>query len=289
MIQSQKEFCFCTLALGKKYSALASLLAKDIEIYSPNTSFIILTDHPEEFSKHSQVVVFKHEQQGVKCYHDKRFAIAKALSLFNSCIFIDSDMRILAPVPEDMQWLLTPGISARACMDMPKKFTKVLAGTANSKFLKEFAVVKNATKMLNLETSWKDISFVHEYLFSVTKDSGKEIEFLQQWDMLANYFELNGIYEGEGNAIGLAAYKAGLAVRWSEMEGISFFNNKIELVKISKGQSNTDEISKYFEEHEKILYPKRSFVSKAIDKLGKAIMHFYRKIRFKIVRSSLLN
>ncbi|MHC5732957.1 MAG: hypothetical protein ACYTXY_54765, partial [Nostoc sp.] len=86
-----------------------------------------------------------------------------------------------------------------------------------------------------METSWKDISFVHEYLFSVTKDSGKEIEFLQQWDMLANYFELNGIYEGEGSAIGLAAYKAGLAVRWSEMEGISFFNNKIELVKISKG------------------------------------------------------
>lgn len=121
MIQSEKNFCFCTLALGKKYSALASLLAKDIEIYSPNTSFIILTDHPEEFSKYRQVLVFKHEQQGVKCYHDKRFAIAKALSLFNSCIFIDSDMRILASVPEDMQWLLTPGISARACMDMPKK------------------------------------------------------------------------------------------------------------------------------------------------------------------------
>ena len=289
MIKSEKNFCFCTLALGKKYSALASLLAKDIEIYSPNTSLIILTDYPEEFSKYPQVLVFKHKQQGVKCYHDKRFAIAKALSLFNSCIFIDSDMRILAPVPEDMQWLLTPGISARACMDMPKKFTKVLAGTANSNFVKEFAVVQNATKMLKLEANWKDINFVHEYLFSVTKDSGKEIEFLQQWDMLANYFELNGIYDGEGSAIGLAAYKAGLAVRWSEMEGISFFNNKIELVKISKGQSNKEEISKYLEEHEKILYPQRSFLSKAIDKLGKAIMHFYRKMRFKIVRSSLVN
>ncbi|MEH1783154.1 hypothetical protein [Nostoc sp.] len=289
MIQSEKNFCFCTLALGKKYIALACLLAKDIEIHSPNTYLIVLTDDPEEFSRYSQVLAFKHQQQGVKCYHDKRFAIAKSLSLFNSCIFIDSDMRILASVPEDMQWLLTPGISARACMDMPKKFAKVLAGTANSKLVREFAVVQDATKMLNLEASWKDINFVHEYLFSVTKDSGKEIEFLNQWEVLANYFELNGIYEGEGNAIGLAAYKAGLTVRWSEMEGISFFNNKIEIVKINKGQSNRDEISKYFEEHDKILYPKRSFLGKAIDKLGKAITHFYRKIRFKIVRSSLLN
>ncbi|WP_375467144.1 hypothetical protein, partial [uncultured Nostoc sp.] len=210
---SQQEFCFCTLALGKVYRTLAGFLAKDLELYSPNTAFIILTDHPQEFSKYPQALAFQHQQQGVKCYHDKRFAIAKALSLFNSCIFIDSDMRILAPVPEDIEWLLEPGISARACMDMPKKFAKAL-GTTNKKFSREIEVIKKAAQFFNLEPEWENVTFVHEYLFSVTKSTGKEIDFLETWSILAKYFELNGVYEGEGNAIGLAAYKAGLPVRW---------------------------------------------------------------------------
>jgi hypothetical protein len=284
MTQSEKQFCFCTLALGKKYCALASLLAKDIEIYSPNTKFVILTDHPEEFSEYTHVLAFQHQQQGVKCYHDKRFVIAKALSLFDSCIFLDADMRILATVSDDMKWLMKPGIAARACMLMPKKFTKVLEGKADAHFRREFEFVKKAAQKLNLDAEWQNIQFVHEYLFSVTKDAGKEIEFLQQWDILANYFELNEIYDGEGSAIGLAAYKAGLPVIWSEMDGLSFFNTKIEIVRLQKGQSSLETVSKYFEEHDRILYPKSPLWKKAQQKIVKEIMHFYRKIQFQIKR-----
>lgn len=281
---SEQQFCFCTLALGKVYRGLASLLAKDLEIYSPNTAFIVLTDNPQEFSKYSQVLAFQHQQQGVKCYHDKRFAIAKALSLFNSCIFIDSDMRILAPVPEYIEWLLEPGISARACMDMPKKFAKALTKT-DKYFSREIEVIKKAAQFLNLDPECENVTFVHEYLFSVTKSTGKEIEFLETWEILAKYFELNGVYEGEGNAIGLAAYKAGLPVRWSEMSGISFFNNKTELIKIQKGQSNMDEMLTYFQEHGKLAHPKRSLLEKIVFKLSKAIMHVYRAIKYRVVTS----
>ncbi|WP_298921403.1 hypothetical protein [uncultured Nostoc sp.] len=281
---SQQQFCFCTLALGKVYRGLASLLAKDLELYSPNTAFIVLTDNPQEFSKYSQVLAFQHQQQGVKCYHDKRFAIAKALSLFNSCIFIDSDMRILAPVPEHIEWLLEPGISARACMDMPKKFAKALTKT-DKYFSREIEVIKKAAQFLNLDPECENVTFVHEYLFSVTKSTGKEIEFLETWEILAKYFELNGVYEGEGNAIGLAAYKAGLPVRWSEMSGISFFNNKTELIKIQKGQSNMDEMLTYFQEHGKLAHPKRSILEKIVFKLSKAIMHVYRAIKYRVVTS----
>ncbi|MEH2010788.1 hypothetical protein [Nostoc sp.] len=281
---SQQQFCFCTLALGKVYRGLASLLAKDLELYSPNTAFIVLTDNPQEFSKYSQVLAFQHQQQGVKCYHDKRFAIAKALSLFNSCIFIDSDMRILAPVPEYIEWLLEPGISARACMDMPKKFAKALTKT-DKYFSREIEVIKKAAQFLNLDPECENVTFVHEYLFSVTKSTGKEIEFLETWEILAKYFELNGVYEGEGNAIGLAAYKAGLPVRWSEMSGISFFNNKTELIKIQKGQSNMDEMSTYFQEHGNLAHPKRSILEKIVFKLSKAIMHVYRAIKYRVVTS----
>ena len=281
---SQQQFCFCTLALGKVYRGLASLLAKDLELYSPNTAFIVLTDNPQEFSKYPQVLAFQHQQQGVKCYHDKRFAIAKALSLFNSCIFIDSDMRILAPVPEYIEWLLEPGISARACMDMPKKFAKALTKT-DKYFSREIEVIKKAAQFLNLDPECENVTFVHEYLFSVTKSTGKEIEFLETWETLAKYFELNGVYEGEGNAIGLAAYKAGLPVRWSEMSGISFFNNKTELIKIQKGQSNMDEMLTYFQEHGKLAHPKRSILEKIVFKLSKAIMHVYRAIKYRVVTS----
>ncbi|WP_375467322.1 hypothetical protein [uncultured Nostoc sp.] len=281
---SQQQFCFCTLALGKVYRGLASLLAKDLELYSPNTAFIVLTDNPQEFSKYSQVLAFQHQQQGVKCYHDKRFAIAKSLSLFNSCIFIDSDMRILAPVPEYIEWLLEPGISARACMDMPKKFAKALTKT-DKYFSREIEVIKKAAQFLNLDPECENVTFVHEYLFSVTKSTGKEIEFLETWEILAKYFELNGVYEGEGNAIGLAAYKAGLPVRWSEMSGISFFNNKTELIKIQKGQSNMDEMSTYFQEHGNLAHPKRSILEKIVFKLSKAIMHVYRAIKYRVVTS----
>ncbi|MEH2395169.1 MAG: hypothetical protein V7K21_27140 [Nostoc sp.] len=281
---SEQQFCFCTLALGKVYRGLASLLAKDLELYSPNTAFIVLTDNPQEFSKYSQVLAFQHQQQGVKCYHDKRFAIAKALSLFNSCIFIDSDMRILAPVPECIEWLLEPGISARACMDMPKKFAKALTKT-DKYFSREIEVIKKAAQFLNLDPECENVTFVHEYLFSVTKSTGKEIEFLETWEILAKYFELNGVYEGEGNAIGLAAYKAELPVRWSEMSGISFFNNKTELIKIQKGQSNMDEMSTYFQEHGKLAHPKRSILEKIVFKLSKAIMHVYRAIKYRVVTS----
>jgi hypothetical protein len=46
MSQEQKSFCFCTLALGKKYRLLAQQLAKDLEENSPGTSIVIYTDGP---------------------------------------------------------------------------------------------------------------------------------------------------------------------------------------------------------------------------------------------------
>ena len=144
MIQDKKEFCFCTLACGENYRNLALLLAKDIKKYSPNTFFIILTDCLSDFSQQPNVLVFKYKQQSVKFYHDKRFAIAKGLSLFDSCIFIDADMRILAPVPQYPNWISEPGITARGCENMSKKYAKVLAGNPDAKLLKEFKVAKKS-------------------------------------------------------------------------------------------------------------------------------------------------
>ncbi|MEO1377639.1 MAG: hypothetical protein AAFW70_25845 [Cyanobacteria bacterium J06635_10] len=89
MTSQESKFCFCTLALGTNYCNLALELAKDLKKHGPTISLIILTDQPHKFSQVENVLAFRHRQQSIGCYHDKRFAIAKALSLFNSCIFID--------------------------------------------------------------------------------------------------------------------------------------------------------------------------------------------------------
>lgn len=277
------KFCFCTLAFGKNYRNLALLLAKDLEKYSPDTPFIVLTDAPREFSRQPNILAFKHQQQSVKLYHDKRFAIAKALSLFNSCIFLDADMRILAPVPQDMQWIQAPGISARGCEIMPKKYAKVFAGVADGKLLKQFQVTKNLAKKLNIKLDDANVNFVYEYLFAITKDGGKEIEFLNQWDTIAAYYELNGLYDGEGNAIGIAAAKAGLPVRWCAMDGIKFFKDRTELIKIQRGQSDMQDMKIYFEQQRKLEYPQHSLMKKVIIKIRKQMYYLYYLLRLRIV------
>jgi hypothetical protein len=285
-MKTEPEFCFCSLAFCQRYRDLALLLAKDIEKYSPNTYFIVLTDKISDFSQQPNVLAFKHRRQSVKFYHDKRFAIAKALSMFNSCIFMDADTRILAPVPADMEWIKEPGITARVYESMPKKYAKVIAGTAGVKLLQEFEVSKKAAEKINLELSDENIKFVYEYLFAVTKDSGKELEFLKQWEIIANYSELNGLYDSEGNAIGLAAAKVGLPVRRSEMEGISFFKDRVELVRIQKGQSKMEEMSVYFQQQRMLEYPNRSILEKIVVKLGKIIGYLYNLLRLRIVTLS---
>ncbi|NJM17901.1 MAG: hypothetical protein HC907_03815 [Richelia sp. SM1_7_0] len=48
--------------------------------------------------------------------------------------------------------------------------------------------------------------------FTIRKDNGKEKEFFQIWKQIRDYFESNGILDGEGVAMGLAAYKTSLEV-----------------------------------------------------------------------------
>lgn len=283
MPPEEPGFCFCTLAFGKKYRALALLLADDLTKYSPHTYFVVLTDNEEDFRHHPNILAFKHQQQSVKCYHDKRFALAQALSLFNCCIYIDADMRILAPVPQDPEWTRVPGITARVCEVMTKKYAKVLAGIVDAKLEREFKVTQKAIQKLDLEFADEKVKFVYEYLFAVTKDSGKEIEFIKQWEEIAYYFELNGLYDSEGNAIGLAAAKAGLSVRWSEMPGIDFFKDRTELVRIQKGESDMKEMSIYFEQQRMLEYPKYSLGEKIFLKLSQRLGYIYNLVRLRII------
>ena len=46
MTQKQKNFCFCTLALGQRYRDITKELVKDLETNAPGISLVIYTEKP---------------------------------------------------------------------------------------------------------------------------------------------------------------------------------------------------------------------------------------------------
>ncbi|WP_199306786.1 hypothetical protein [Anabaena sphaerica] len=268
-MQNPSKFCFSTLALGKNYRALALELAKDLAQFAPNIPFVILTDNPQDFQEMSNVLAFPHQQQSIGCYHDKLFVIEKGLSLFNSCIFMDADMRILAPITDALNW--QPGITAKIAWHNIVK---------HNKNPREIEIFQKVAQKFNLQL--EDITFVHECLFVVTRDEGREIDFIETWKRMAAYCELNKYYRGEGHSIGLAAAKSGLKIRTDSMEYISFFKDKLEWQKIKNGETDIQEKSVYIQRQKELEYPQISLFERVIKKLFKIIMYLYRSIKLKI-------
>ncbi|AUT03232.1 hypothetical protein CLI64_24025 [Nostoc sp. CENA543] len=202
MVTSAKDFCFCTLALGSKYRGLAKELAAGLELHFPGIILLVYTDQPQDLSDRHNIIAVKHSQQGIRyCYNDKRFVIGEALSKYHSVIWVDADTKIVAGIPDDIQW--SPGITSG-------NFLPIFEHSRNKKVPKRLELIKKLGTKLGVET--ENVKYVHEDLFIITRDGGKEQEFIQQWGIIANYFELNGIHQGEGNSIGLAASKVGWSV-----------------------------------------------------------------------------
>ncbi len=208
MSKIEKNFCFCTLALPPKYRLLAQRLAEDLAQYSPETLLVVGTDEPIDFKDKNNVIAFKHRQEGIlHCYNDKRFVLEKALSKCRTAIIIDADTRIVKKVPNTIDWM--PGITATS-ENLIQHVTK---------YTPERLVHLQALAQ-KLSLSLENVSWVGESLLIISRDGGKEKEFLKQWGEIGNYLELNGIHSGEGNAIGLAATKIGWNVNLSYWEKI---------------------------------------------------------------------
>ncbi|MBD2057451.1 hypothetical protein H6F88_15720 [Oculatella sp. FACHB-28] len=282
MTQNELDLCFCTLAFGDTYRSLAKELAKDLEQYAPDVPFVLFTDKVSEFKAHKNVLAFGHRRRGVLLYHERRFAIAKALTMANSCMYLDADVRICAPVPRNIQWL--PGLTARSCSSMNKHIRERLNKTdpPDPKAVKVVETYKKMAHKVGVDPEDDQIRFINEFLFVITKDSGREIEFLDLWGRLALYAELLGMHKHPTYAMGLAAVKTGLHIRHDVMEGLDFFDDRIEKVRIANGQSDPAAKQKYFETQQKVEQRYRSLPHKAIDKISRFFRHHYHTTRLKI-------
>lgn len=227
MSHEKKDFCFCTLALRNKYRLLAQQLASDLEKYSPGTKLLVLTDEPNCFQDNSNVLAFKHRQQGIlHCYNDKSIVMEVALSKFPAAIHIDADTRILAPLPDNLQW--KPGITAGHYENLVEHANKY-----NPERLPPLQKVA-----ANLNIKLETVTYMGESLFVITRDNGREIDYLKSWAMIGRYLELRGIHAGEGNAMGIAATKVGWTISsdgWQEIKDVvhhidaSLINNQVTL------------------------------------------------------------
>jgi hypothetical protein len=260
------DYCFCTLAIGKRYRRHAMMLAEDLQKYAPHARFIVLTDQPKVFQL-PNTKAFKHRLQSVGGYHDKRFAIAKALSYAQSCIFLDSDVRILGNVPTHMDF--APGITVRISSEIlePNRPQKLLHAAQES------------GKELSLEL--QSVRCFHEAVFVVTCQNGLEKEFLELWGQLADEFELQGLYRNEGCVAAIAAAKVGLSFQTEYYDRFPFFKDVIERERLKSNPCAMQEKQIYFDLHKQIESPARSLPQKALNKLSKKLVHLYRVVKLQ--------
>jgi len=198
------NYCFCTLALREKYQKLTKTLAEDLQKYAPQSSLVVGTDAPQYFDNSPNVIAFKHTQKGIlHCYNDKRFVLEKSLKLFPTAIFIDADTRLIESLPDNLDF--TPGIVGchQSMVEHNKKYRP-----------RDLPNLIRVSEKLGIPS--EQVNWIGESLFIVTRDGGKEQEFLHFWGKIALYLEMKGMHSGEGSIMGLAAAKVGWTVDTSE-------------------------------------------------------------------------
>lgn len=235
----QQSFCFSVLALGAKYQLLAKEFARNLALHSPETTVVIGTDNPRAFLSYGNIDAFKLNKKGMlHCYHDKRFVIERALSKFNVVIQIDADTEIIGSLPDPISH--SSGLAGSFVENLVEHVQKY--SPERMRYLR-----KLADKLaVDIDTA----SFVGEALFAISAEGPKAAEFLKQWNLLARYLELHGIHAGEGNAIGLAAAKAGLAIYQPEwMQQLSQVSHHLDASKSRPIESSWHRLRKRVDYH----------------------------------------
>jgi hypothetical protein len=246
---------FCTAAFGEKYSRMAVLLAQDLARFAPGYTLVVYTDRPALFAQSANVQPVQHRCRGVLPYNERRFAIWHALTVAPAVMYLDADVRICAPVPADLTFL--PGLTARSCGSLQKHLQDLLDKYPHSpKQRHNRAVIEKMAQRVGLDPYSPDLKFINEFLFVVSAHGGRDREFLKVWGDLAVYADTLGLHQHPTYAMALAAAKCSFPIHHSEMAGLDFFDDRIEKIRISQGQSTPTAKAQYFEQQRQIEQPR---------------------------------
>jgi hypothetical protein len=237
-IAPSKDFCFCTLALGRKYRILAKQLAENLLIYSPGTKVIVLSDQPQDFQNCPNVLAFKHHQKEILfCFNDKRFVLEKALEYFEAAAHIDADTRIFSTVPTYLYW--QPGITAghqENLVEHVQKYRPECLSLLNRVADKLGIAIANAT-------------YIGESLYIVARDGSKEKEFFKEWGRIADFLEMNRIHSRDGNLMGLAVAKVGWEIATEGWEPLNQVRQHLDVSYQEEKLSSVEKMKRRFGYH----------------------------------------
>lgn len=285
MVKSSKitdSICFCTSAFGEKYNLLAKLLAQDLEQFAPGYPLVIYTDRPHLFNGNSNVISVKHSCRGVLSYHERRFAIWHALSIASSAVYLDADVRICAPVPETLSF--PPGLAARSCGSLQKHLQEQFdKRPISSKLQRKRSVIEKMSQQAGIDIYSPKLKFINEFLFVVSPFEGREFEFLKTWGELAIYANALGMHKHPTYAMALAAAKSQFPIHHHEMDGLDFFDDRIEKVRISKGQSTPEAKAYYFQQQREIEHRDRAFFKRFSRRIACKFSFLYHHTRVQLV------
>lgn len=261
---------------------MAKLLAEDLQQFAPGYPFIIYTDRPHLFKSSTNVLAVKHSCRGVQPYNERRFAIWHALSISSSVMYLDADLRICAPVPQNLDFL--PGLTARSCGSFQKHIQEQFHRNPKSSKLKHKKyVIERMAEHVGIDVNNPELKFINEFLFVVKADEGRELEFLKIWSELAIYADTLGMHKHPTYAMSLAAVKSNFPIHRSEMNGLDFFDDRIEKIKISKGQVTPEAKAKYFQQQNSIEQGDKNFLKRFFRLFVSKYSFLYNRTRVQIV------
>lgn len=275
---SRSSLCFCTAAFGTKYNRMAQLLATDLAQFAPVHPLILYTNQPHHFTAHGNVQAVKHTRRGVLPYHERRFAIAAALSIAPTVMYLDADVRICAPIPPDLQFL--PGLTARSCGNLHHHLqAQSQRHPESAEFRHKMTVIRKMAHRIGVDPGHPDLKFINEFLFVLHPDQGREQQFLQLWGNLAIYADTLGLHKHPTYAMALAALKSNFPIHHHEMPGLDFFDDRIESVRIRQGQSSPTAKAAYFEQQKRIEQAPRNLLQRGWDRVTGKLLFTYHRLR----------
>ncbi|TAF50201.1 MAG: hypothetical protein EAZ61_13050 [Oscillatoriales cyanobacterium] len=267
----QNCYCFCTAAYGKEYRQLCELLAQDLAQFDPGHELIVYTDDATPFKKYDHVRCYEQPltSTSIGAYHQRRWAIKKALERYDFCICIDSDNRITEPI--NFKFEIKPGITARSCCSYNKHEKKTITGENNAERQWQYSIFQAMAHKLGVDPQDPKLTWVNEFLFIVARDSGRELVFLDCWERLEQFAAVRRNAKGPCKQIALAALVSGMEIRSNNMPGLCFFDDRVAIYNRDRGLAYPQDMDRYIAAQVAIEKVQRSFIQKVWRKLWKRI------------------
>lgn len=223
-----QNYIFSTLAYGYEANDKAIKLAKDLDYFKQK--ILIITDRVELYKDIPNVIAVRYPKNSFS-YNDKIFCFEEGFKYEDCVVYIDADCRIYyedyKKAYGNFKRIVKPGFHQSWDWGI---ITRHDSGFFTSTDIKQ-RVPGYGEKALTIARVYKiDIDKAKHYqegIIIVSKEDGKEVEFLNMWRKFAEELDKHEIENnakrigvGEGNIIGMCIVHAGLTIHGPEMANI---------------------------------------------------------------------